>query len=483
MNSQQFKFLENISPVPKDFYRHNRERLLALLKKSSKFDANGLIFLSGPKILLKNDDDGAERTLHEPFFYYLFGIMEETDTFAIISLKDGKTTVFTRLPDASEIFWTKPKNLEEFKKNYEIDDAKSIEDLKEFLENHGKAKEFTIYLNDGISPVSGKKTSTPEVEFADILKDHKVDLNILYPFGRECRVFKSDEEIQILRDSIKIASFAHKSVMKIAEVGMTEKQLSDYFSSINFILDSDIPYGNIFCAGANGSYLHYQPSPNIKFKDGQLILNDSAAKLYGYNSDITRTFPVNGKFSEKQKAIYNIVLQAQKEAEEMTKPGMVWMETHLLAESVILEGLWKLGLITGKLEDMKAANLAHVFMPHGLGHYIGLYVHDLPGLESLSEKKESKNIKSGLGKIDRILKKGMVLTIEPGIYFNEVLLNDSYANEKLKPFLVRNVIEEYKKEVGGIRIEDMYLITETKNENLSKNLIKTVEEIEYFMQK
>lgn len=481
MQGLPLKCTEKIDPVPSGFFRRNRERLLRLLRESAKFDPSGLLFLSGPRLLTRNDDDAEERVIFEPFFYYLFGVTEETDTYGVIEIASGKATLFTRLPDPSEVFWSKYKSLEELKQQFEVDDAKSTADLEAFLDSKGDKKDVKIYLNAGASPVSLLPTATPLKEFKQQLEGRLLNLADLYPYGREARLFKSDEEVKILKDAIKITAFAHRSVMKMVVPGVSERQLSDYFTSLNVLYDSDIPYGNIFCAGANGAYLHYIPDPNVPFEDGQLVLNDSGSKLHGYNSDITRTFPVNGKFTAKQRQIYNLVLLAQKKALELTRPGVLWIDTHNIAMKTIAEGLLGLGLVTGNLDDELKLKVAKCFMPHGLGHYIGLYVHDMPGLEQYTITNEQRE--GCPGAIRRTLCKGMVITVEPGIYFNEVLLAQSYADPVLGKLLVRGVIEEYKREVGGVRIEDMYLVTENGFEDLSAELIKTADEIEAFMRR
>lgn len=461
-----------VQPVPKGFFKRNRERLAELLKKSGKFDGTSVLFLSGPRLLNRNDDDAPERVIFEPFFYYLFGVTEETDIWGTFELTTGKAVLFSRQPDPSELFWSKHKSLEELKELYEVDEARWSSDLGAYFDSIGPKSAVTIFLNTGISPVSKKPTATPLKEFASVLESRKLNQADLYPYGREARLIKSKEEVNILRDAIKVAAFSHRLVMKSIVPGMTERQLSDLYTGIGRIYHSDIAYPNIFCAGPNGAYLHYVPSPDVPFVDGQLCLNDSGAKIHGYNSDITRTFPVNGKFTKKQRQIYDLVLLAQTKALELTKPGIQWIESHKMSLKTIVNGLMSLGLVVGSLDDEKKLKVGRCFMPHGLGHYIGLYVHDMPGLEEYS-----------LGAIKRPLCAGMVITVEPGIYFNEVLLEQSYADPELKAHLVRSVIEEYKKEVGGVRIEDMYLITENGYEDLSRDLVKTADEIEALMRR
>lgn len=470
-----------IDPIPKGFFKNNRKRLLNVIRNSQKFESKGLLFLSGPETQKRNDDDAPIRIWPEPFFYYLFGIKDELNTYCFIELETEKVVLFTKLLDIEEQKWSRPKSLEDFKRIYEIDEAHSLDHLPVYL-NEQLSKECTIYLNTGVCPTSGRPTATPEATFEKELKEHKVNKTLLYPYGREARVLKSADEVNLMRSAIKVSTFAHMRVMKSIQEGMSEKQLSDFFTAVNQMYNSDIPYSNIFGAGENGSILHYFPSPSVFFKSGQLVLNDSGSKIHCYNSDITRTFPVNGKFTEKQRQIYNLVLGAQAKALEITLPGKDWIDSHNAAVKFIVEGLCGLKLVVGDPKKALEAGVGKVFMPHGLGHYIGLYVHDMPGLEQMNVVPHKEHLGCD-GKISRKLEAGMVITVEPGIYLNKVILERSYNDQKLKDFLNKSVIDEYVKEVGGVRIEDMYLITETSFEDLSKGLIKTVNEIESFMSK
>lgn len=472
------KGVQAFPPLPKDFFRHNRQRLLDKLKASAKFEPTGLLFLSGPRYLNRYDDDASERIVFEPFFYYLFGIRDDVDTYAIIELDSGKAIVITERLDPLQAAIKRVRTPEEFLSTYEIDSVMYSSELSAYLLKRDESGPYTIYLNTGISPVSRLPVATPEPRWSSILTNRKVNRTDLYSYGREVRLYKSDEEVQILRHAIQIASYAHKAVLKLPIAGLSEKQVSDYFTSLNRFYDSDMAYPNIFCNGPNGAFLHYTPSPDVTFQSGQLCLNDSGGKVYGYNSDITRTFPINGKFTKRQRDIYDLVLLAQTEALKLTKPNTEWKETHDKACETIVIGLHKLGLIVGDISQPEIkSKLARCFMPHGLGHYIGLYVHDLPGLEDMRVANDSHSV----SRINRKLAKGMVITVEPGIYFNDVLLNQSYQDVAVKQFLHKPVIEEYKKEVGGVRIEDMYLITDTGYEDLSKDLIKTADEIETYM--
>ena len=235
-----------------------------------KFEKNGLLFLSGPETQPKNDEDSPIRVWPEPFFYYLFGIRDEINTYGIIELETQKAILFTQLLTPEEAKWSKPKTLEDFKRIYEVDEVYELNHIDVYLKDD-RVKNSKIYLNKGICPTSHRNTATPEEKFKETLKERTVDLLTLYPYGREARLLKSTEEVNLLKSAIKVSTLAHMKVMKAIQEGMSEKQLSNLFTSVNQMYNSDIPYPNIFCAGANGSILHYIPSETVFFKKGQLI--------------------------------------------------------------------------------------------------------------------------------------------------------------------------------------------------------------------
>ena len=206
--------------------------------------------------------------------------------------------------------------------------------------------------------------------------------------------------------------------------------------------------------------------------------------MHHYASDVTTSFPVNGKFTKKQAEIYNLVLKANRTVMEALKPGVLYRDMHLLSEKVTLEALKELGLVTGDVDEMLAGRVGFIFQPHGLGHLIGLDVHDVGGY--IEDVTPERDMKPGLKNLRtaRAMVKGMVMTIEPGCYFRDFLLQGELDKDKLNidlKYLNLEKIREYQAEVGGVRIEDVVAITDDGCELLSFGVPRTVEEIEACM--
>lgn len=208
---------------------------------------------------------------------------------------------------------------------------------------------------------------------------------------------------------------------------------------------------------------------------------DAGVQLNGYASDITTTFPINGKFTERQAAIYNAVLKGNRAVIAALKPGINWQDLHVLAEDVMLAELQKLNFFKADatFEELKEKRLIYYFFPHGLGHYIGTYVHDLKGDPMFEGQK--KEIKKQRIRFYRVLEAGMCVTVEPGLYFIRRLLDQGYKDEEVAGYFNKEVIEDFMREVQAVRIEDMVHVGETGAELLTSNLPRSTSEIEECM--
>ncbi|ENQ3107460.1 aminopeptidase P Metallo peptidase. MEROPS family M24B [Bacillus sp. 491mf] len=275
-------------------------------------------------------------------------------------------------------------------------------------------------------------TETRTLTFAKHVKERYPHLTIgnVYPNITELRVFKTDKEIEKIREAIMVTKEGIYNVLKHAKEGMMEYELEAHF---DFTLKSsgikNHAFNTILASGKNATVLHYENNDS-KINKGDLVLLDLGAQKDYYNADISFTFPVSGTFSNRQKQIYNIVLKALRETIELMRPGLKFSALNEHTKKVLAEECKKIGLIQ---EDSELSNYYY----HGVSHFLGLDTHDVGSYK------------------DRVLEAGMVITVEPGLYIEE--------------------------EAIGIRIEDDILVTENGYENLSKDIIRTVEEIEDFM--
>lgn len=294
------------------------------------------------------------------------------------------------------------------------------------------------------------------------------------------RAFKSEEEIEEIEKAVDIAYEMHVTAMKMCKPGVSEQTI---FGTIEGIAMSK-GWGTSFPSiiSMNGQTLHNHYHGNILEK-GRLMVADAGAETnLHYASDITRTTPVGGKFSNQQKEIYEIVLMANSEAIKATKPGLSHRDNHFMACRIIASGLKALGLMKGDVDDIVFKGAHALFMPHGLGHMMGLDVHDMEGLgENYSgyneEVKRSDQFGTAFLRFALPYKPGHVFTVEPGCYFIPELIEQWTAEKKFSDFINFDSIKAYMS-TGGIRIEDNVLITEKGHKVLGRPIPKSVAEVE-----
>jgi len=374
-------------------------------------------------------------------------------------------------------------SLDELSKKYGL----AVYETSSLCENLAKRKLDKIYTIEGTNTDSGVKYKTAELNLTENLKDLEKIIDKsqpLYEVVVDTRIIKSPEEIEILTFINNVTVDSHVEVLKKLKPGILERDLEVTLSSrVNLLYYTrNFPYQYICCCGVDSATLHYQKNDNI-LKDGDLFLFDMGVRIAGYCSDVTSTAPVNGKFSQRQKDIYNIVLKSNRTVISKLKPGISWPDMHLLAERVILEGLVELGLVNKgfSIEEMLENRLCYYFMPHGLGHLLGLETHDAGGYLSFTPKRAEQVGLKNL-RFARVLEEGYFITVEPGIYFVNFLLEKGFNDEKLKKYFNIELVRTYFN-FGGIRIEDNIIITKDGCINLTGNLPRTVQEIEKTMLK
>ena len=413
----------------------NRRAKLASSMKENSF---AILFSAKPQTR-SNDTEYPYR--QNSNFYYLTGFKEDNTALVIVKKKKSyKSILFVQKKDKSIELWTgKRVGEKKAKKLFNVDDVFTSDALDAKLLEYIKASQ-NIYFDFSMSDerVDNLRVKTKS------LSSHK---NVAYLLGKQ-RLIKSDAEVSLIREALVITQEAHHYAMAKANTLDQESKLQ---ASIEYIFKKNgafsDAYTSIVACGNAANTLHYI-SNDKKLVENELILIDAGCEYEYYASDITRTIPVSGKFTPAQKELYSMVLDVQKKIISMIKSGVLRTDLQAESEMLLCQGMLRLGILKGNLKKL-LKNAAHKkYYPHGIGHWMGIDVHD----ESPYKTKKGKEIP---------LKEGMVLTIEPGIYCAK---NDT------------SIPKEYR---GiGIRIEDNILVTKDGCENLSKGIAKTIAEIE-----
>jgi Xaa-Pro dipeptidase len=441
-------------------HNQHREKLFSLFDDNQ----NGVVFIQGADIMYRYDTDYEFPFRQESNFWYLTGV-NEAECSLLLDLKKEEYHLFVPDRDAQYAVWhgyvkTKDQYLEEYKPDhlhYQNDILKVLNELKP----------ETVYCID-----------EEQAEFIeDLNRDFSVETESLVDALTYCRVLKTDWELDQMREACRVNDLAYLEVMKSIKPGMYEYEMKAIFNKVQ--LENGLmqdAYNGIFASGVNASILHYVVN-NSKIKDGDLFLMDSGFECNGYASDYTRTFPANGKYTDIQKGIYNSVLAGMDKVLNTIKPGVKMEDLHLLAARTMMEGLKDMGIVKGSVDDMMNENIFALFFPHGLGHFLGLDTHDVGGYPKGVDKIDRPGIK--FLRARRELLPGMVITIEPGIYFVPAVLEPAIADPGKNQFLNTDKVESLL-DFGGVRIEDDIIVTEHGMENMT-NVPKEVDEIEALM--
>jgi len=469
--------------LPNSLFKKNRARFIKLFKETVQVNDSkrAISVFKGANEVPLYSSDVAYPEYQEAFFYYLFGV-HEMDAYGVIDFNQEKAILFVPKLDNLYKIWMTVMTREDYATKYDIE-VRQLSELQEYLATEASAEtNTTVYVNQGVNSDSGLTTQIPEAQY---LTGLKVDNEVMHDILSEARVIKNDDEILAMRWASQITAEAHVNVLKNVKPAMRESQIESFFNfhgQQNYYTGRVAPYLSICGCGPTAATLHYHDNDKT-LRDGQTMLTDQGHSLHHYCSDVTISFPVNGKFTEKQAQIYSLVLKASRAVFNKLAPGINWVDMHLLAERIILEGLVELGCLTGDVQEMIDKRIGFIFQPHGLGHFIGLDCHDVGGYLHNTPKRNQapglKNIRTA-----RTMQAGMVVTIEPGCYFRDFLIEGQIPKEfyefELK-YLNVEKIKEYQAEVSGVRIEDVVLVTETGCENLSHDIPRTVEEIEKCM--
>ena len=291
---------------------------------------------------------------------------------------------------------------------------------------------------------------------------------------------KSADEVAEIDEALSVTARMFEAAMKATRAGVREADIAGAAQGVALAADRQQAYHPIITV--RGEVLHNHDHSNV-LENGQLLLDDSGAESTGfYASDITRTWPVNGKFSDEQRAVYDVCLRSQLAAIDMARPGVSYRDVHLHASKVITEGLTDLGLMKGNADDAVAAGAHALFFPHGLGHMLGLDVHDMEDLGEdivgyLPDQKRSDQFGLGYLRLARPLEAGFVFTVEPGIYFIPALIDRWSGEGRHVDFIDYDAVNRLRG-LGGVRIEDDVLCTDEGARVLGPGIPKTIDEVE-----
>ena len=417
-----------------------------------RIERNSVAIIPGAREATRSNDTNY-RFRQDSDFFYLTGF-EEPDAVAVIKSSENPAyTLFVRPRDPEREIWDgRRAGVEGAKNDYGAEASFPIDEFDEKLHEILDGSE-RLYYRLGVNRDLDDKI------VREITRMRALNRKPIHPpqtiidpatIVHEMRVVKTSEEIEVMQRAADIAAEAHCEAMKAARPGMNEYELEALIERVFRQRGASAPaYTSIVGAGRNATVLHYINNDGV-LREGDLLLIDAGAEYKGYASDITRTFPINGRFTKPQREIYELVLKAQKECVQMVRPGVTHDQLKQHSIEVLTEGMVELGLLKGEPQQLIKEKKHEQFYMHGLGHMLGIDVHDVG--------------RYYYGKESRALEPGVVMTVEPGIYVSVD---------------TKDIPEQY---LGiGVRIEDDVLCTQIGPRVLTSKVPKEVQEIEALM--
>ncbi|MDD2356539.1 MAG: aminopeptidase P N-terminal domain-containing protein [Thiovulaceae bacterium] len=425
-------------------YKSRREDFLVQMKKSSV----ALLFSATQKIR-SNDTEFPYR--QDSDFYYLTGFKEDNAVLVLVKgEKSAKEILFVQKKDKSLELWTgKRLGVEGVKEHFDVDKVYTSECFEKRLKKILQSKK-RVYLDlfSEEKKLLRVRENIQELSHSRTAKYTPIKLYHVREISQKMRAIKTPVEIELIKKALSITKEAHHKVMSMKKAELVEYELQavyEYeFKKNGAYSDA---YTTIIAGGDNGNTLHYINNSSLLHED-DLILIDAGCEYEMYASDITRTIPVSGKFNAAQKEIYELVLKTELKVIDAVKEGVLRSDLQMMARESLCEGMVELGILKGDVKELIKENYDKRYFPHGIGHWIGIDVHD----PCPYKDKKGKEI---------ALQAGMVLTVEPGLYLP---LDDMDLPEKYRGI--------------AVRIEDDILVTKKGFENLSCEIAKSVAEIE-----
>ena len=438
---------------------------------------NGLILLLGNDEVGMNYRDNTLRYRQDSSFLYFFGL-DRPGLTAIIDTENATETIFGHENTLDDIIWSGPQpSLSELAARVGVAQVRPAATIVDVLQTAQTAGRSIHFLPPYRQTNALKLHEWIGVSFFE-MKTKASEKLIKAIIGQ--RAIKSDEEVLQLEEAVNISGEMHLAAMQRTRDGMYEYEIVGHIQGAALSRGGDLAYPIIF--STNGQTLHNHFHGNI-MESGRLVLGDFGAEnAMHYAGDITRTIPVDKKFTAMQREIYDIVLEMEMQSIAALQPGVQYREVHLAANRIMLDGLKQLGIVNGDLDEMLQLGVGGLFMPHGLGHSIGLDVHDMEDLgENYVGYRDGLPRSTQLGlrslRFAKELEIGNTLTVEPGIYFIPELIDKLRAEAQFLDFVNYQQLEEYRT-FGGIRIEDNCLITNDGSRVLGTPIPKTINEIE-----
>jgi len=446
-------------------------------KQLKKQVGSGIILFQGNEDSPMNYPDNTYLFRQDSSFLYYFGL-DFPSIAALIDIDEDKEIIFANEPTIEDIIWLGPqKPLSETAQQVGVTQTASLDKLASILSGATSGNRKIHYLPQ-YRPANliklEKLLSIPNAEIAS---------NVSIPLIKAVvaqRSIKSAEEIAEIEVAMDICYEMHTTAMKTARPGMYEREVAGLIEGIALSMGGRMSFPVIF--SIHGETLHNHYHGNV-MKAGDIAINDSGAEsAMNYCSDVTRTIPIGGKFSSRQKDIYNIVLKAQETCIQAVKPGVEFRDVHLLAGEILAGGLKELGLMKGDPAEAARAGAHTLFFQCGLGHMMGLDIHDMEGIgedyvgytDTIKRNPQFGFCSLRMGKS---LEPGHVMTVEPGLYFIPELINRWKAENKLAQFINYGKVEEYT-DFGGVRLEDDILVTNNGFRLLGKPVPKSIEQVE-----
>lgn len=425
-------------------------------------DATGVLFLEGRSDHLLEDSDSQGPFRQRRAFMYMTGA-DLADCAFTYDMETSRSTLYIPPINPEEVIWSGlPLSPEEALAKYDVDEVLPTAELNPQLAKLGAAgTKSTVYaIAERVSD---------RVAF---LAFGNKDFAVLAEAIDECRVVKDEYEIALIKKANQISSVAHKAVLENVRKAQNEYELEGIFVGACMRQGAKKQaYSSIVASGRAAATLHYvHNDKELPGKD--LLLLDAGSEWSTYASDITRTFPISGRFTEQSRAIYEIVLQMQNDCIAMLKEGIWWDDVHVRAHEVAIDGLLSLGILKGERKEILEARTSTAFLPHGLGHYLGMDTHDTGGHPNYSDPDPMFRYL----RVRRHLPAGSVITVEPGIYFCEFIIRPYLKDPKHSKYIDEDVLNNYW-DVGGVRIEDNLVITKDGSINLTE-AIKDPDELE-----